>query len=78
MDSLNPPDDGAGDTESGEEGFDVSVEASGDAPIVLQSSEAALDHISGTIECLVIDVLDFAIGAWRNDRFCPSYCEPVA
>ena len=51
---LEPPGDGGGKDDGGEEVSGELIVASGDAPEVLEASEHALDQVALAIECAVV------------------------
>ena len=58
--------------------MDILVEPRGNATVILQSPEGSLDDIPVSVQCLIVGVLKFSIGSWRDDRLGPSCCEPLA
>ena len=77
-DSLQPPDDGGGKGDCGDEVFDVAVEAGGYTAPVLEAAKHALDDVALPVDGLVIMVLDLAVLARWDDGRGSAFCQPVA
>jgi hypothetical protein len=62
----------------GHEGFDVAIEAHGDAPPVFETAEHAFDDVTLLVDGLVVIVLGLAVFARWNDRFGAARIQPFA
>ena len=60
--SLEPPHDEGCDGDGCHEGLDVAVEASCDAPPVLEAAEHALDDVALAVDLAVVLDVHFAVG----------------
>ena len=65
--TLQPPDDGGGKGDCGDEISDVAVEAGGYTAPVLEAAKHALDDVALPVDGLVIMVLDLAVLARWDD-----------
>jgi hypothetical protein len=77
-DSLDPPRYDSYDAECSEKDEGISIEASGDAPPILEAVDCPLDDIALPVEACIVRIKDLAVSAWRDDRLTAELIEPLA
>ena len=78
MDSIAPIEKSGNEAQAGEEVAGELVVAGGDAAPILETTEAALDHVATLVSFLVVSNALFAVGFSGDDSLDPMFLEPGA